>query len=201
MAQRIDAVRNRKALIAAAEQVFAEHGPDAPLELVARRAYVGRGTLYRHFRDRTDLAAAVFEQHLGELEEFVAERAENASVLLELLTRIAALQSQTRGIQPLLLRAEKGHERLAAVGERTRRLFADPLATSQGAGVVSREITVEDLILVLDMLEGALSRLSREEAPTVARRALALLLPTLTDGPGAVDEAAWRRATGEVAAS
>jgi AcrR family transcriptional regulator len=133
VAQRIDAVRNRRALVAAAEHIFAEVGPDAPLDLVAKRARVGRGTLYRHFRDRIDLAAAVYEEHLTELEAYVAERANEPSIALELMTRVAELQGNARGIQPLLLRAATGRERLATLNQRTRDLLAGPLATSQQA--------------------------------------------------------------------
>jgi AcrR family transcriptional regulator len=46
--QRADARRNSDRLLDAARVVFAEHGPDASLEEIARRAEVGIGTLYRH---------------------------------------------------------------------------------------------------------------------------------------------------------
>jgi len=181
---RIDAVRNRTALVAAAEHVFAEVGPDAPLDLVAKRAHVGRGTLYRHFRDRIDLAAAVYEEHLNELEAYVAERPDAPEIALELMTRIAELQGQARGIQPLLLRASAGRERLATLNVRTRELLAGPLATSQRAGVISPRITLEDLLVAIDMVEGALGSLGRDAAASAARRAFALLIPALVDGPG-----------------
>lgn len=184
MSQRIDAVRNRKALIAAAEHVFSEIGPDAPLELVAKRAHVGRGTLYRHFRDRIDLAAAVYEAHLTELEEYVAERPGHPEIALELLTRIAQSQGEARGIQPLLLRAEAGRERLEGLSARTRQLLEGPLRESQSAGVISGDLDVEDLLIVVDMIEGALGARPAEETPEIARRAFAILLPGITQGPG-----------------
>ena len=184
MSQRIDAVRNRKALIAAAEYVFAEVGPDAPLDLVAKRAHVGRGTLYRHFRDRIDLAAAVYETHLTVLESHVAERSDHPSLALELLTRIAELQGEVRGIQPLLLRAENGRERLDALNARTRSLLEGPLHVSQEAGQISPDLTVDDLLLMIDMVEGALGNLARSDATATSRRAFSLLLPALRDGPG-----------------
>ncbi len=201
MPQRIDAVRNRRALVAAAEQVFAEVGPDAPLDLVAKRAHVGRGTLYRHFRDRIDLAAAVYEEHLGELEEYVTTRAAEPAIALELMTRIAELQGQARGIQPLLLRATDGRERLATLNARTRQLLEGPLATSQRAGVLSEEIGVEDLLVAIDMVEGALGRLSREETPAAARRAFSLLIPSLTGGPGEPLTGFWAETPAADAAS
>lgn len=191
MSQRIDAVRNRKALVAAAEHVFAEVGSDAPLELVAKRAHVGRGTLYRHFRDRTDLAAAVYESHLAELEEYVAERPGHPRIALELLTRIAERQGEARGIQPLLLRADAGRERLEELNQRTRHLLEGPLRESQAAGALSPDLDVDDLLIVIDMIEGALAARPTEHGPGIARRALTLVLPGIERGPGEPPPGYW----------
>jgi AcrR family transcriptional regulator len=57
---RADARRSRARLLDAATAAFAEHGADAPLEEIARRAGVGIATLYRHFPTRLDLQSAVF---------------------------------------------------------------------------------------------------------------------------------------------
>jgi AcrR family transcriptional regulator len=57
---RADARRSRAKLLQAATEAFGQHGADAPLEDIARRAGVGIGTLYRHFPTRLDLQSAVF---------------------------------------------------------------------------------------------------------------------------------------------
>src|SRR5215218_2449837 len=54
---RADARRNYERLLATARDVFAEHGPDASLDEIAKRA--GVGTLYRHFPTRLALQEAV----------------------------------------------------------------------------------------------------------------------------------------------
>lgn len=64
---RADALRNRAALVAAATDVFAEHGTDAPLDDIARRAGVGNATLYRHFPTRRDLVVAVYADEVTAL--------------------------------------------------------------------------------------------------------------------------------------
>lgn len=56
---RADARRNRDQIVDAAGALFAERGPDVPMEEVARRAGVGVGTLYRRFPDRDALVRAV----------------------------------------------------------------------------------------------------------------------------------------------
>ncbi|MFE7466124.1 TetR/AcrR family transcriptional regulator [Streptomyces sp. NPDC057499] len=62
------AVRNRAALVAAAREIFAEHGLEAPLSAIARRAGVGQGVLYRHFPDRAAAVAAVLEENVRQIE-------------------------------------------------------------------------------------------------------------------------------------
>ena len=44
----------------AARAAFAAHGPEAPLDGIARRAGLGSGTLYRHFPTRDALMRAVY---------------------------------------------------------------------------------------------------------------------------------------------
>ena len=65
--KRADARRNYDALIAAAREAFAEDGPDATLEDIARRAGVGIGTLYRHFPTRPRLLEAVYMEEVDAL--------------------------------------------------------------------------------------------------------------------------------------
>lgn len=62
---RADAVRNRMRVLDAARAAFAEHGPDAQMEDVARRAGVGIGTVYRHFPTKQALAAALVEERFA----------------------------------------------------------------------------------------------------------------------------------------
>ncbi|GHF75279.1 MULTISPECIES: TetR/AcrR family transcriptional regulator [Streptomyces] len=69
--------RNRAALVAAAREVFAEHGLEAPLSAIARRAGVGQGVLYRHFPDRTAAVSAVLEENVRQIEQ--AAEAESAT--------------------------------------------------------------------------------------------------------------------------
>ncbi|MEU0335442.1 helix-turn-helix domain-containing protein [Streptomyces sp. NPDC006193] len=64
---RKDAARNYDALLTAAREAFAEHGADASLEDVARRAGVGIGTLYRNFPTRRDLFESVYADEVNSL--------------------------------------------------------------------------------------------------------------------------------------
>jgi AcrR family transcriptional regulator len=58
---RADARRNRERVMKAARAAFAEHGSDAQMDDVARRAKVGVGTVYRHFPTKEALFVALLE--------------------------------------------------------------------------------------------------------------------------------------------
>jgi AcrR family transcriptional regulator len=64
---RADAQRNRDRLLEVAVRAFAEHGPDVPLDAIARDACVGIGTLYRHFPTRESLVEAAYRNELARL--------------------------------------------------------------------------------------------------------------------------------------
>lgn len=61
---RADARRSLAALLEAARDVFADSGVDAPVRMIAEKAGVGVGTVYRHFPQRSDLIVAVFRNEV-----------------------------------------------------------------------------------------------------------------------------------------
>jgi AcrR family transcriptional regulator len=83
MTRRADARLNRERLVVTAREVFAESGPGASLNEIARRAGVGPGTLYRHFPNRQTLLTAVLRDRIetlcGQAEELLtADSADDA---------------------------------------------------------------------------------------------------------------------------
>lgn len=68
---RSDARRRREALLTAGEHCFREDGFNVPLEQIADRAGVGRGTLYRNFKDRDALALAIFDRQVDALKSVI----------------------------------------------------------------------------------------------------------------------------------
>jgi AcrR family transcriptional regulator len=64
---RADARKNYDHLLEVARGIVAEHGADASLRDIARRAGVGLGTLYRHFPTREALLEALLRSSFGEL--------------------------------------------------------------------------------------------------------------------------------------
>lgn len=65
--RRRDARANRERLLTEARALIAEHGIEASLEEIARRAEVGVATLYRNFPARDDLIRALHATSLADL--------------------------------------------------------------------------------------------------------------------------------------
>src|SRR6187200_1331243 len=121
MARR-DAERNRALLIAAGREVFAEQGPDASLEGIARRAGVGIGTLYRHFPSREVLVEVIYAEHIAEVLAAAQEAAAAEDAwggLVGFLERVLGLQSRNLPLRAAFLR--QPHAR-GVLAERRRQI-------------------------------------------------------------------------------
>jgi AcrR family transcriptional regulator len=100
---RADARRNRERILDSARAVFAEGGPDAQIDDVARHAGVGVGTVYRHFPTKEALLAELVRQKF----RLFADRAREAleadgepfEVIEALMRRNAATAAEDAGIQ------------------------------------------------------------------------------------------------------
>ncbi|MFJ9022082.1 TetR/AcrR family transcriptional regulator [Streptomyces sp. NPDC102259] len=101
---RKDAARNYDALLAAAREAFAEHGSEASLEDVARRAGVGIGTLYRNFPTRRALFESVYADEVNALCRSAVELAalEPWEALTAWLDRFAGYMVTKRAVREAL---------------------------------------------------------------------------------------------------
>ena len=101
---RTDARRNLDRLLAAARDAFAEQGPAAPLDEIARRAGVGIATLYRRFPDRQALARAValdtWERVIEAASQSLAEEPDAFRALARYMHR--ALDLRVGAVMPVL---------------------------------------------------------------------------------------------------
>ena len=106
--KRSDAVRNRASVLAAAAEVFAEHGLDAGMPEVAARAGVGKATVYRSFPTKDHLFAAILPERLDWFERRAREAAAEPdagaalrAMLLEAAERQAADAALAGSLVPL----------------------------------------------------------------------------------------------------
>ena len=97
---RADAARNRARVLDAARTAFAEAGLDVGVEEIARRAGVGKGTLYRRFPTKEALVRAIFEDILDEMERNVAASAaieDAGEAFAHYLSSAARMQASNQG--------------------------------------------------------------------------------------------------------
>jgi len=108
---RADARRNYERLLAAAGTAFAQHGIDASLDDIARRARVGNATLYRHFPTRQALLEAVHREQIEALcaqaDELLAAPSPGEA-LTTWLRSVVAHGSTSRGLLTTLTVALQG---------------------------------------------------------------------------------------------
>jgi AcrR family transcriptional regulator len=76
---RADALRNRQRILDAAREAFTEHGEDAQMDDIARRAGLGVGTLYRHFTTKEALVGELIRLKLSEFAARVRRKLEDES--------------------------------------------------------------------------------------------------------------------------
>lgn len=175
---RRDAQRNRDALLAAARAVFAEHGMEAALEQVAKRAGVAIGTLYRHFPTRLDLVQAIFADKLNTLLAS-AERAlamdDAWEGLCHFLETMCELQSCDRGFNDLASIRLPETACLAGAQTRIHELGARIVERAQEQGSLRPDLTPEDLAFVI-WSHSRITEATQGIAPDAWRRHLHLLL-------------------------
>jgi AcrR family transcriptional regulator len=164
------AADNRRALIAAAREVYAEGGLSAPFSAVAKRAGVGQGSLYRHFPDRTALAVAVFEDNVRDLEEYTSDPERTIDDLFGRLVDQAVVS--TAFIE--LLTADLTDPRVAVLGARFQALVERLVTRDRAAGRLGSHIETDDVTLAAGMLATELARADPAQRAVVARRARAL---------------------------
>jgi AcrR family transcriptional regulator len=179
---RSDARRNRDRIVAAAQDAFAEHGLDCGVELIARRAGVGMGTLYRRFPTKEQLVLAIFEQRLDALApamQAALAREDGWAGFTELLQAGVAAQAGDQGFMQMVA------ERLGpdAIPEEVRARFLSPLETllerARAAGQVRPDVTAADLPYIVRMATSVVRPTLGGDPPADWERYVGLLLDGL----------------------
>lgn len=177
---RIDAERNRQAILCAAAAVFNRRGTTAPLDEVAREAGVGIATLYRRFPDRADLIAAVFEEKMTRYADACEEAAARSltepwPAFVAYVNFILEEQVTDPGFSDVLIAPLSGSRAFAA--EHRRALTATTALVERivTSGVVREDFTHSDLYL-LTLANSGIIRTSRTSRVAASRRLAAYML-------------------------
>src|SRR5262245_23983686 len=124
---RADAARNRARVLDAARTAFAEAGLDVGVEEIARRAGVGKGTLYRRFPTKAALVRAIFEDILEEIDRIVAEadaQTDPWRAFTQYMTATARMQASNQGFYDVVAQRLGG----SALSAEQRRRVTDSTA-------------------------------------------------------------------------
>jgi AcrR family transcriptional regulator len=99
---RKDAERNRERLLVAADAMFRERGVEVGVGEIADAAGVGRGTLFRNFKSKDDLIAAVLVERLSEVLEFgralLVDDPDDAEVTFTFVAGLVQRQEENRAL-------------------------------------------------------------------------------------------------------
>lgn len=181
---RKDAALNRAAVLEAGRAVFADQGLDAPLDLIAERAGVGRGTLYRHFSDRTELALAVLEADVADLGRRTAEQGDDPQAFFWFLDRLAEDMVRNAGLAGVV-RNVRSPDALTPLRQSLMEAGAAPLKRAQAAGLVREDLQPMDIRLLATLLGAGFQGADEAERQVVSQRTRAILLDGLRPRPEA----------------
>jgi AcrR family transcriptional regulator len=154
-ALRADARRNYDELLAAGRALLREHGADIPFEDVARRAGLGKGTLYRHFATRDHLLAALLGEEFARLStDAEMRRADDPWVAVcEWLAEYDLLPFGLRGLGARLSRTIG--DDASAVAEACgpmKSAFAELMQRAQASGDMRPDVAPTDVLSVVAAL-------------------------------------------------
>jgi AcrR family transcriptional regulator len=179
---RSDARRNRERLLAAATEAFAEHGANAPLEDIARRAGVGIGTLYRHFPTRLALQEGVFRSQV----DAVCDRGRELScdpspgdAFAAWLHALSGYLATKRGLSRALIETlGRDSELISSCSLVMKETAAQLLARAQQARAVRADVSAMD---VMRLVHGI--AVATEQSPGDSDRLLSLMIDGLRVTP------------------
>ncbi|MGW6915184.1 TetR/AcrR family transcriptional regulator [Kitasatospora sp. NPDC054939] len=152
---RADATRNRERIVQAAREVFVEHGADAPLDEIAKRAGVGNATLYRNFPDRVTLIREVVLLVKGRVLAAAETAPAESTGPFDALQRFAhaAVDEQAGALCPLLSnRLDPEDPALVEARERLTAAVGALLERAQLAGEVRPDVAQTDLFIAISQL-------------------------------------------------
>jgi AcrR family transcriptional regulator len=182
---RKDAERNRRRILDAAAELFAERGLGVTLNDIAHHADVGVGTVYRRFPDKELLIDALFEERVAEIEALAQQALADPDPwagLAGFLERGLELQARDKGLKQLLMGTPEGCARVGGVRDRMLPIVTALVERARDAGVLRPDFEATDLP-VIQWMVGAVVDHGRDVRPELWRRYLELVLRGMRTEP------------------
>ncbi|MFC4375113.1 TetR/AcrR family transcriptional regulator [Nocardia halotolerans] len=152
---RADAARNQQRIVAAARELFADHGLEITLDDVAERAGVGVGTVYRRFANKKELIAEVFDQHMVDFADAADQAMREPDPwlgLVEFFEHACRHLATNRGFGEVMFELEEDPVRFAELRDRIRPAVGAIVDRARAAGVVHSDITTTDFFALIHMV-------------------------------------------------
>jgi AcrR family transcriptional regulator len=180
---RRDAERNRRLILDAAREAFADEGLHVTLDAIAARAGVGVGTVYRRFADKESLIDALFEDRIAEVVAIAEEASGHEDPwagFVFWIEGVVAMQAADRGLKELLASSAHGHERVARAREHLLPLVTGIMERAQRAGELRSDLRANDMPLIGQMLS-EVADYTRCVSPEAYRRCVGIVLDGLRE--------------------
>nr|NLD40705.1 helix-turn-helix transcriptional regulator [Actinomycetales bacterium] len=145
------AAENRAALLDAARRLFSEEGYRIPFSAIARAAGVAQAVMYRHFPSKLDVALAVFEENLTELESISADPEPLA--FWRVWDRLVVMTIESASFVEIAIEARLQLPEYTGTA-RLEALIDAPLARARAAGLAPADLTTERVLLTERMVYG-----------------------------------------------
>ena len=148
---RSDAVENRRRILVAAREAFAEGGVDrTSMHRIGQAAGVGQGTLYRHFEHKGALCSALLEEETEDFVDEMRRRTEGRGPALGrlkwFLGRVARFNEKNGPLLGAIQDASSGGRRVELYDnpfyERLRNTVVELLDEAVGGGEIPADLDV-----------------------------------------------------------
>ena len=186
---RKDAEANRRRLLIAARELFAERGLDVTLHDIAARAGVGVGTAYRRFANKGEIMDALFGLQVEEISRLADQALADPDpwrALVTYLEQVMTLQAKDRGLAQILsgrrIRPEQHDWSRSVIAPKVNAITA----RAKEAGALRDDVEGTDLVFIQVGLN-AIAERSREVSPELYRRYLHLMLDSIRAHPDQLD--------------
>ncbi len=151
---RKDALRNRQRVLEAADAMFREHGVEVSVGEIAEAAGVGRGTLFRNFKNKDALIAAVIAERLGEVLEYgralLEHDPDDAEVTFTYVAGLVERQEENRALlQAVTDDVFMSVPELQGAHAALIELLGALLARGKRVGAIRPEATATDLMMLV----------------------------------------------------
>jgi AcrR family transcriptional regulator len=176
----LDPEEKRARLLAAAGEVFAHAGLDAPMPAVAAAAGAGMGSVYRQFPSKRDLLAALVVERLEEVsagaDVALAGSEDRWSALIGVLWALAERQAEDDVLGEAMATVSE-HPAVQEAHARTTYALERLLVAAKSEGRLRADASTLDLRLLL-----AATRAAEHTQPGAWRRMLELGIDALAVG-------------------